>query len=76
MNKKIKNYKIFDKRIKETSKKSKEKEPNWNKYYYYKKIINLIWMIKLKTLTKKQRKKKSKIERPNWKTSYTQIRTK
>jgi hypothetical protein len=30
-----KNYKNFVKRAKETNKKSNEKGPNWNKYYYY-----------------------------------------
>jgi len=48
---KSKNHKNFDKRSKKTNKKSKEKGLNWNKYYYYwKKIINLIWRIKLKTI--------------------------
>jgi hypothetical protein len=48
---KSKNHKNFDKRLKKTNKKSKEKGLNWNKYYYYwKKIINLIWRIKLKTI--------------------------
>ena len=62
MNDKIKNHKNFDKIAKKTNKKSKEEGPNWKKILLLlKKIINLIWKIKLKTiktLTKEPRKKK------------------
>jgi hypothetical protein len=59
---KIKNHINSDKKAKETNKKIyKEKGPNWNKYYYYwKKIIKLIWMIKLKTKTKTKTKNETK----------------
>jgi hypothetical protein len=35
MKDKIKNYKIFDRKIKKNNKKSRAEEPNWNHYYYH-----------------------------------------
>jgi len=59
---KIKNHKNFDKRENETNKKSKEKGSNWNKYYnIIKKIINLIWRVKLKTIKPLTKKSSEKI---------------
>jgi hypothetical protein len=78
---KIQNYKKFDKRVKDNDKKSKEEWPNWNHYYSHwknKKIIYLIWRIKLKaikTWTKRLKKKtKLKVEGPNQNILHIQIR--
>jgi hypothetical protein len=47
---KLKIIKILTKRQRKQIK--NKKGANWNKYYYYwKKIINFIWRIKLKTIT-------------------------